>query len=463
VTYPNRNRLCVTISVLLLLFISPNAIYADKLDDYINAEMKSQRIAGLSLAVVRAGKVIKAKGYGLANIETNAPARPETVYKIASVSKQFLASGIMLLAQDGKIGLDDKIGKYLTGAPETWNNITIRHLLTHTSGIVRDAPGFDPYKEQTDREVIETAYPLALDFAPGEKWAYSNTGYYILAEIIQQASGKAWGAYLADRVFGPSGMAATRTTTVNEIVPNRANGYDWEHGRFENAETWLALRPSGAFISSVLDLAKWDATLYSDTVLTAASRKQMWTPAALTGGAVSAPYGFGWFLDSFQGHAWIHHEGGVPGFTAEFSRFLDDKLTVIVLANQGGLSLTGMALDVAAVYAPALTPPHVTLTASVLPAIVAVGSPVAITLTAKNGDKAAPGTIVNMEVKDSSGAKTFQQFAQDQNFDVDQAKTYTYMWKPAAPGAYTVDLGAFGANWRPKYGWVSNAASIVVK
>ena len=136
-----------TLFAVILLLLQTIVVRADKVDDYVKAEMQKQRIPGVSLAVIKDGKIIKAEGYGLANVELNVPARPETVYKIGSVSKQFIAAGIMLLIQDGKIGLDDKISKYLEGTPDTWKDITVRHLLTHTSGIVREAPGFDPLKD----------------------------------------------------------------------------------------------------------------------------------------------------------------------------------------------------------------------------------------------------------------------------------------------------------------------------
>src|SRR5580765_5531621 len=166
---------------LLLILTTAFAIRADKVDDYVKAEMLKQHIPGVSLAVVKDGKIIKAEGYGLANIELNVPARPETVFKIGSVSKQFISAGILLLIQEGKISLDDSISKFLDGTPDTWKPITIRHLLTHTSGIVREAPGFDPLKVQSDADVIKTAYSLPLRFAPGTKWEYANTGYFVLA------------------------------------------------------------------------------------------------------------------------------------------------------------------------------------------------------------------------------------------------------------------------------------------
>src|SRR5215475_3982131 len=149
----------ITLFALAILLTAAVTTRADNVDDYVKAEMQKQHIAGLSIAVIKDGKIIKVEGYGLANIELNVPARPETVYKIGSVSKQFIASGIMLLIDEGRISLDDKIGKFLEGTPDTWKEITVRHLLTHTSGIVREAPGFDPLKVQSDADVIKTAYP----------------------------------------------------------------------------------------------------------------------------------------------------------------------------------------------------------------------------------------------------------------------------------------------------------------
>src|SRR5215510_4837757 len=201
------------------------AARADKVDDYVKAEMQKQHVPGLSLAVIQDGKIVKVEGYGMANIELNVPARPETVYKIGSVSKQFIASGIMLLVDEGRISLDDKISKFLDGTPETWKDITVRHLLTHTSGIVREAPGFDPLKIQSDADVIKTAYSLPLRFQPGEKWEYCNVGYFSLAEIIHKVSGKPWPDYLNEVLFKPLEMNATRTTNMTEIIPNRANAY----------------------------------------------------------------------------------------------------------------------------------------------------------------------------------------------------------------------------------------------
>lgn len=341
-----------TMMCALVLLLSV-AVRADKVDEYIKAEMQKQRIPGLSVAVVKEGKIIKAEGYGLANVEHNIAAKPETVYKIASVSKQFLATGILLLAQEGKLRVDDKVSQYLDGTPDTWKNITIRHFLTHTSGVVREAPGFDPFKVQSDFDVIKTSFASPLRFTTGEKYEYCNVGYFSLAEIIRRLSGKAWDEFLQERVFGPTGMTATRTTTTKAVIPNRADGYDWDKDTMQNALEYLALRPSGAFLSTVLDLAKWDAMLYTDKILTQATREQMWSPTPLNNGT-KHPYGFGWELAKLGNHNLVSHGGSLPGFRSQYARFVDDKLSIIVLTNSGSANPQAVVKGVAAIYFPDL-------------------------------------------------------------------------------------------------------------
>ena len=340
---------------LAMLVVATVVARADEVDDYVKAEMQRRHIPGTSIAVLKDGKIIKAQGYGQANVELNVPASPETVYKIGSVSKQLIATGIMSLIQDGKLSLDDKISKFLEGTPDTWKDITIRHLLTHTSGLVREAPGFDPLKIQADADVIKTAYQLPLRFAPGEKWEYCNLGYFSLAEIIRKVSGKPWGDYLRERLFSPLEMNVTRTTTMTEIVQNRADGYVWRDGKLQNASTYFALRPSGAFLSSVLDLAKWDAALYTEKFLKQSTLSQAWMRVKLNSGATH-PYGFGWELSTVGGHKLVHHGGSLPGFRAQIARFVDDKLTVIVLTNGDNADSNLIAIRIAALYIPGLIP-----------------------------------------------------------------------------------------------------------
>ncbi|MBC7898377.1 MAG: beta-lactamase family protein [Cytophagaceae bacterium] len=325
----------------------------DSVDAFVAAAMERMHIPGVSLAVVRGGKVVKAKGYGFADVERSEQVTPETVFKIGSVSKQFLATGIMLLAQDGKLSVDDPISKHLAGTPESWRGITLRHFLTHTSGVQREGPAFTPIRVQPDSVVVQSAYPQPLQFPTGSKYQYCNVCYFALADIIARVSGTPWDAFFAKRVFAPQGMMATRTTTTDP-VPRSAKGYVWRNGSYTVAPPYTALRPSGAFLSTALDLAKWDAALYRDDVLTRASREAMWTPVRLVDGRTHG-YGFGWELDSLDGHRTVSHGGSLPGFRAEMTRFPDDSLTVIVLTNADGASPAIIADGVARAYLPPRT------------------------------------------------------------------------------------------------------------
>ena len=327
----------------------PLASPADSVDRLVAAEMARAHIPGVSIAVVRGGKVVRAQGYGMADLEQQIPVTPQTVFKIGSVSKQFLATGIMLLAQDGRLSVDDPVAKHYPGTPESWKDITLRHLLTHTSGLLREGPAFDPLKSQPDSIVVRSAFDQPLVFPTGSKYQYCNVCYFTLADIIARTSGKTWGEFLGERVFRPLGMTATRTTTTTDLVPRRARGYVWRDSGYVNAFEFLALRPSGAFLSTAQDLAKWDAALYGDRVLTKASREAMWTPARLTGGGTSG-YGFGWFVDTLDGHWRVYHDGSLPGFRAGMARFPNDSLTVIVLTNADAARPGVMAADIARVY-----------------------------------------------------------------------------------------------------------------
>jgi CubicO group peptidase (beta-lactamase class C family) len=343
------------LGVAFLVLVSPRVAVADSVDDIVNAQLKRQGIPGVSVAIVRDGTIVKAEGYGLANAELNVRATSDTVYQIGSLSKQLIAAGLMLLVQDGKVTLDDHASRFLAGTPASWETITLRHLLTHTAGIVNEPPAFDPFKVQSDADLVKSAYSAPLLFAPGADWAYSNTGYFALATIIRTVSGEPWDAFLRRRVFQPLAMTSTRTTTM-EAVPNRASGYTPIDGRMANAPPILGVRPSGAFLSTVLDLAKWDAALNAGSLLTPATRNQMWAPVTLKGGRLH-PYGFGWHVDAVTGHTRVHHSGTMPGFRATLHRYVDDKLTVIVLANAGNADTESIARLIAETYIPELLQP----------------------------------------------------------------------------------------------------------
>ena len=340
-----RTVLCV------LAAATTTAAHADPTDDFVTAQMRSQNIPGLSLAVIKSGTIVKIQGYGLADIKSKVPATPETVYDIASVSKALLATGLMLLVQDAALSLDDPIIKHLDDLPPSWRGITIRHLLTHTSGLVRDAPGYNQSRDVEDSEVIKTAYSSPLRFLPGEKWEYSNAGYSPLARIITKLTGRPWTEYLAEKIFRPAGMTSTYPLNTRVPLPNRARGYA-DNDTLKEADPRRALLPAGGFLSTVVDLVKLDALLDRDGFLTEATRRQMWTPVTLNNGT-TYPYGLGWELDgqgAVKGRRVVRHGGSVIGFRSEFARFVDDRLTIILLMNMHDVDWQTIVRGVAALY-----------------------------------------------------------------------------------------------------------------
>ncbi len=330
----------------------------EKIDSFVREKMKSKNIPGLSLAVVREGKIVLAKGYGMANLELSTPANEKTCFLLYSITKSFTAMATMMLVEEGKISLEDPISKYLKDLPAIWNRVTIRQLLNHTSGIknwgeLPFKPG-DTTRDYTQAEIIKMVAAFPLDFPPGERWAYNETGYSLLGMLIEKVSGKTYEQFLRERIFAPLGMRDTRLDNSAEIIPNRADGYTWHNNGFRNAE-----RPNptlsfsiGGLISTVLDLAKWDAALYTEKLLKKSTLEQMWTNTKLNNGQIVSDYGLGFNLTPFRGHKRVGHSGGHTGFATTITRFVDDKVTVIVLTNadQEGSSISEIAKEIASYY-----------------------------------------------------------------------------------------------------------------
>jgi CubicO group peptidase (beta-lactamase class C family) len=339
---------------------------ADKVDDVISGEMAKQHIPGLALSVMRDGAVIKAQGYGLSNVELDVPVKPETIFQTGSVGKQFTATAVMMLVEERKVNLDDPISKYLPGTPATWNAIRVRHLLTHTSGIPDyeadskkgEAALINLHTDYTEDDLLRKFETLALDFQPGDSWKYSNTGYVLLGILIHKVTGTFYGDMLQDRIFKPLGMNATRIINEADIIPNRAAGYRLVKGELKNQE-WVSpslnTTADGALYTNVLDMAKWDAALYTEKLLKRASFGQMWTPVRLNDGR-RATYGFGWGVRNVNGHLLYEHGGAWQGFTTNIARYVDDKLTIVILTNLDSqhCNPTKIAHEVAATYIPAV-------------------------------------------------------------------------------------------------------------
>ena len=327
---------------------------ADEVAHSVRTEMARQHIPGLALLVARKGRTIRAEGYGLANVELNVPVKPETIFQSGSVGKQFTATAVMMLVEAGKIGLDDPLTKFFPEAPAWWKQVTVRELLSHTAGFTDYPEDFDYRKDYTEEQLLAIVEAIPPAYAPGTSWSYSNLGFLTLGILIHRVSGEFYGDFLRHRIFKPLDMSTTRIIDEADIIPNRSSGYRLVEGHLKNQE-WVAptvnTTADGSLYFSILDLAKWDAALYTDVLLKHSTREQMWTVAKLSDGKPnSGHYGFGWFIESNGAHRVVEHEGQWQGFETQISRYVDDELTVVVLTNLGSAKPDKIAHAVAAIY-----------------------------------------------------------------------------------------------------------------
>jgi len=313
-----------------------------KVDSLVQMEMIKKNIVGLSLAVMHEGKIIHSKGFGYANLEHKIPASSHTVYLMASVTKTFVAVATMMLVENGKVSLSDTVGKYVHDIPPHWKVATIYQLLSHTSGIkgsidwpppCKTQLKFDNYNYTRDDVIKETAC-LPLSFVPGEKWEYSGRGYYVLGMLIEAVSGKTLEQFLKENIFDPLQMNNTRMMDYKSIIQNRASGYQKVNNHHVNKH--LPPDPivefsDGGLISTVIDMSKWDAALYTERLLKKETLQLMFTPAKIKDGL--APYGLGFGTTPFQNQRRVGHSGRISGFESAFTRFVDHKISVILFIN----------------------------------------------------------------------------------------------------------------------------------
>lgn len=343
---------------LLLCVLMPASARADRVDDYVRQQMRLRHIPGLALAVVRDGRVVKERGYGLASVELEVPATAATVFEIGSISKQITAAAVMLLVEEGKVSLDDAVSKYIPESPEAWRGVTVRHLLTHTSGLknYNGLPGFELTERLKRAEFVKRIGTHPLGFAPGEAHSYGNINYSLLGYIIEEASGRTYWQFVTERIFKPLGMNVTHDRDPRYVLKNRAQGYEWEDGQLVGRDYDLTdVFSAGAIVSTVQDLQKWDAAITGGRLLKPSSLEQVWTPVRLNSGK-TYPYGFGWYVETLRGHKVRRHTGQTAGFAASLAHFPDDGMTVIVLCNIGSIGVAGrIGQTVAKLYAPALS------------------------------------------------------------------------------------------------------------
>lgn len=336
---------------------------ASTTDDVVEAEMARQKIPGVAVAIIRNGQAPVIKGYGLANVEHKVRVTPDTIFQSGSVGKQFTAVAAMLLVEDGKLQLDDVVTKYLPAAPASWQRIKVRHLLTHTSGLPDYTQGTIDYrKDYTEDELLQFAYGLKLEFEPGARWNYSNTGYVVLGVLIHKVSGQFYGDLLRQRVFQPLGMKSARIISEADIVPNRASGYRLVRGQWMH-QSWVAPQlnttADGSLYVSLRDMVAWDAGIRAGHVLSADAWKQVFAPVVLASGK-PYPYGFGWSVATLFGRPAQRHGGSWQGFKADIARYPDDGLTIIVLANLAQADPSRISDGIAAVLDPTMKRPALT-------------------------------------------------------------------------------------------------------
>ena len=342
----NRNQMMHIRSFLFMLIVLGDCCWSSTLsaqieliDHYVQLEMKKRRIPGVAVVVIREREITKMEGYGFANLEHDVRVSPDTVFELASLTKQFTAAAIMVLLEQNKLSLADSIMGYLPNSPEQWRAITIRHLLTHTGGFPDPANGFQSLREGGERtdyttaQLFDAAKKDNLNFVPGKRWQYSDVGYFLLGMIIERASGQSYRGFLTRHFFAPLDMPSTSVLNQWAVLKNRAAGYSLRNGQIVNIRRVAQVELPSHFgiFSSVRDLAKWDNALRSGKVVKTLSLDQMWMPVKLNSGA-SYPYGFGWAMDGKGEHPIITHDG-ITG--TEYSRFPNDNLTVIVLTNLG--------------------------------------------------------------------------------------------------------------------------------
>ena len=331
-------------ALLLFLFLPVAAQSPDArgltaaMDEMLAKEFKPNE-PGAAVIVVKDGKVVFRKGYGMANMEFGIPIEPDMIFRIGSVTKQFTAVATLMLAEQGKLSLTDEITKFLPDYPTQGRKITVEHLLTHTSGIVSytGIPEWRPQmrKDVSLDEMIAVFKDKPMEFAPGERWNYNNSGYVLLGAVIEKASGMKYGEFIEKNIFAPLEMKRSFYDSTSRIIPRRAAGYSKSKDGFVNAEYLSMSWPhaAGSLISTVDDLALWDAALYTNKIVKQESLKRAWKAFPLNDGR-PAKYGYGWGLSTMEGHPVISHGGGINGFTCDSIRLPDDRVYVAILTNR---------------------------------------------------------------------------------------------------------------------------------
>lgn len=360
-SFSSFHRHLLLAAATLGLTLGSPVTHADPIDDLLSAEISKHHLPAISVAVVHQGKLVKTAAAGQADLENHVPATPQSVFQIQSITKTFTATAILMLVDEGRLRLVDPVSKHLEGTPDAWKDITLRHLLDHTSGIKDfiNEPTASLRLDVSEEEVFRATTPRPLNFTPGSRYAYSNSNYHLLAMILRKLTGKFYGDVLHERVFQPLGLNQTRIFSHSALVPGRASGYFWTGSEFRRgdfvAEPILAYG-GGGILSTAPDLATWASALLDGRLLEPETLAAAWTPATLSDGRRSS-YGLGWGLGEVAGHREISHTGAhMTGFSSSLSLYPEDHLAVVVLLNRRGANPGLIARKIAGLYVPALAP-----------------------------------------------------------------------------------------------------------
>jgi D-alanyl-D-alanine carboxypeptidase len=293
---------------------------------------------GAAVLIAQDGIPLFRQGYGMANLELGFPITPEMVFRIGSVTKQFTAVSILMLVEQGKLALSDPLEKFLPDYPVHGHTITVEHLLTHTSGI-KSYTGMKDFEQRasldlTPAEMVDYFKNQPMDFAPGRRWSYNNSAYFLLGVIIEKVSGLTYAGFLQQHIFDPLGMQHTFYDDPRRVIPNRASGYTKDKDVIVNDRYLSMTQPfsAGALLSTIDDLLLWDEALYTEKLLPQAALQKALTPYHLVDGK-EEHYGYGWGLHTFQGQPWIEHGGGINGFLCQAIRLPAQHLYIVVLSN----------------------------------------------------------------------------------------------------------------------------------
>lgn len=336
-----------------------------QVDAVVRAEMLRGKVPGAAVAVLRNGQTLLVKGYGLANLELAAPVQTSSVFEIASLTKQFTAAAVLLLAHEGKLQLDDPLTNFLEDAPKSWHGITVRQLLSHTAGLEhrfeKSVEG-SLLLDYTTQSMLASAKSIPSFAPPGERFRYSDMGYFLLGLVIERVQSRTYAEFLSERFFVPLGMSRTQVQDQSQIVSNRVAGYTIKDGHLVNIRrSWqFGLTSHFGVLSTVEDMAKWEQSLWTGQVLPLAVRQQLWKPVRIfraneKEGFLLA-YGYGWWVISENGHQIIEHSG----FTGtHYFREATTGIAVLVLTNRdqpSGPGTVEMARKIAQVFDPSIPP-----------------------------------------------------------------------------------------------------------